>query len=157
MKCPCCASTDTQVIDSRVTEPGDSIRRRRKCVACQKRFTTYETVELRLPQVVKNDGSRSDFDVQKLRTGFQRALHKRPVPTEYVDEAINRTVQQVLSLGEREVASRRIGEMVMQELYKLDKVAYIRFASVYRSFQDVSDFHDALREVESPAKRARVK
>jgi transcriptional repressor NrdR len=155
MKCPFCSSADTQVIDSRVSEAGDSIRRRRKCVACQKRFTTYETVELRLPQVVKNDGSRSDFDVQKLRIGFQRALHKRPVPTEYVDEAINRTVQQVLSLGEREVPSRRIGEMVMQELYKLDKVAYIRFASVYRSFQDVSDFHDALREVEAPGKRVR--
>ncbi len=155
MKCPFCGSTDTQVIDSRVTEPGDSIRRRRRCAVCQKRFTTYETVELRLPQVVKNDGSRSDFDVAKIRVGFQRALHKRPVPTEYVDEAISRIVQQVLSLGEREVPSRRIGEMVMQELYKLDKVAYIRFASVYRSFQDVSDFHDALREVEAPGKRVR--
>jgi len=154
MKCPFCSSGDTQVIDSRVSEAGDSIRRRRKCAACQKRFTTYETVELRLPQVVKNDGSRSDFDVAKIRVGFQRALHKRPVPTEYVDQAIQRIVQHVLSLGEREVPSRRIGEMVMQELYKLDKVAYIRFASVYRSFQDVSDFHDALKEVESP-KRAR--
>lgn len=155
MKCPFCNSDDTQVIDSRVSEAGDSIRRRRKCVTCQKRFTTYETVELRLPQVVKTSGSRSDFDVEKLRTGFQRALHKRPVPTEYVDAAIKRVIQQVLSLGEREVASRLIGEMVMQELYKLDKVAYIRFASVYRSFQDVSDFHDALREVEAAPKRAR--
>ena len=155
MKCPFCGSTDTQVIDSRVTEPGDSIRRRRRCSVCQKRFTTYETVELRLPQVVKTNGTRSDFDVAKLRNGFQRALHKRPVPTEFVDQAIDRTVAQVLSLGEREIASRQIGEMVMQELYKLDKVAYIRFASVYRSFQDVSDFHDALREVEAPPKRAR--
>jgi transcriptional repressor NrdR len=155
MKCPFCGSDDTQVIDSRVSEPGDSIRRRRRCTACQKRFTTYETVELRLPQVVKTNGSRSDFDVNRVRVGFQRALHKRPVPTEYVDAAINRIVQQVLSLGEREVPSRTIGEMVMQELYKLDKVAYIRFASVYRSFQDVSDFHDALKEVESPGKRAR--
>jgi transcriptional repressor NrdR len=153
MKCPFCGSGDTQVIDSRVSEQGDSIRRRRRCPACQKRFTTYETVELRLPQVVKTNGTRSDFDVQKVRTGFQRALHKRPVPTEFVDQAIDRVVQQVLSLGEREIASRRIGEMVMQELYKLDKVAYIRFASVYRSFQDVSDFRDALREVEAPAKR----
>jgi transcriptional repressor NrdR len=155
MKCPFCGSADTQVIDSRVSEQGDSIRRRRRCLACQKRFTTYETVELRLPQVVKADGTRSDFDAQKVRTGFQRALHKRPVPTEYVDQAIDRIVQQVLALGEREIASRRIGEMVMQELYKLDKVAYIRFASVYRSFQDVSDFRDALNEVEAPRKRSR--
>ena len=137
MKCPFCGSADTQVIDSRVSEPGDSIRRRRRCAACQKRFTTYETVELRLPQVVKTNGTRSDFDIGKLRNGFQRALHKRPVPTEFVDQAVDRIVGQVLSLGEREIASRQIGEMVMQELYKLDKVAYIRFASVYRSFQDV--------------------
>ncbi len=155
MKCPFCASTDTQVIDSRVTEPGDSIRRRRRCSACQKRFTTYETVELRLPQVVKTNGTRSDFDVAKLRNGFQRALHKRPVPTEYVDQAVDRVVAQVLAQGEREIPSRLIGEMVMQELYKLDKVGYIRFASVYRSFQDVSDFHDALKEVEAPGRRGR--
>ena len=155
MKCPFCSSADTQVIDSRVLEAGDSIRRRRKCSVCEKRFTTYETVELRMPQVVKSDGSRADFDQQKIRVGFQRALHKRPVPTEYVDAALNRIVQQVLSRGEREVLSRDLGEMVMQELYKLDKVAYIRFASVYRSFQDASDFHDALAEVEAPAKRAR--
>lgn len=150
MKCPFCASADTQVIDSRVSEPGDSIRRRRRCLACQKRFTTYETVELRLPQVVKTNGSRSDFSVDKVRVGFARALHKRPVPTEYVDAAVDRIVAQVLALGEREIPSRQVGEMVMQELYKLDKVGYIRFASVYRSFQDVSDFHDALREVETP-------
>ena len=155
MKCPFCASTETQVIDSRVTEPGDSIRRRRRCLACQKRFTTYETVELRLPQVVKTDGTRADFDTAKLRNGFQRALHKRPVPTEYVDQAVERIVSQVLALGEREVPSRLVGEMVMQELHKLDKVAYIRFASVYRSFQDVSDFRDALKEVEAAPKRPR--
>ena len=147
MKCPFCGSGDTQVIDSRVSEAGDSIRRRRRCQACQKRFTTYETVELRLPQVVKTDGTRSDFDVSKIRTGFARALHKRPVPTEQVDGAVDRIVQQVLSLGEREIPSREIGEMVMQELYKLDKVAYIRFASVYRSFQDVEDFRDAIRSI----------
>jgi transcriptional repressor NrdR len=155
MRCPFCSSPDTQVIDSRVLEAGDSIRRRRKCSACEKRFTTYETVELRMPQVVKSDGSRADFDVQKIRVGFQRALHKRPVPTEFVDAAINRIVQQLLSRGEREVPARDVGEMVMQELYKLDKVAYIRFASVYRSFQDAADFHDALAEVESSAKRGR--
>jgi transcriptional repressor NrdR len=158
MKCPFCASGDTQVIDSRVSESGDSIRRRRRCLACQKRFTTYENVELRLPQVVKTNGNRADFSADKIRVGFARALHKRPVPTEYVDAAIDRIVAQVLALGEREIPSRRIGEMVMQELYKLDKVGYIRFASVYRSFQDVSDFRDALREVEAPppsAKRQR--
>jgi len=150
MKCPFCGSAETQVIDSRVSEAGDSIRRRRRCLDCQKRFTTYETVELRLPQVVKTNGNRSEFDKEKIRVGFARALHKRPVPTEFVDAAIDRIVAQVLALGEREIASRQIGEMVMQELYKLDKVAYIRFASVYRSFSDVSDFRDALREVEAP-------
>ena len=155
MKCPFCGSAETQVIDSRVAEPGDSIRRRRRCMSCQKRFTTYETVELRLPQVVKTNGTRSDFDIAKLRNGFQRALHKRPVPTEYVDQAVDRIVAKVLALGEREIASRLIGEMVMQELHKLDKVAYIRFASVYRSFQDVSDFRDALKEVEASSKRPR--
>ena len=158
MKCPFCGSDDTQVIDSRVSEAGDSIRRRRKCTACQKRFTTYETVELRLPQVVKSNGNRADFDTNRLRVGFARALHKRPVPTEFVDAAIDRIVQRVLSQGEREIASRQLGEMVMEELYRLDKVAYIRFASVYRSFQDVSDFRDALKEVEAvrpPKKPAR--
>src|SRR3954451_12877519 len=133
MKCPFCGGADTQVIDSRVSEAGDSIRRRRRCITCSKRFTTYETAELRLPQVVKENGTRAEFDVARVRVGFQRALHKRPVATEFVDEAIERIVQQVLSLGEREIPSRRIGEMVMQELYQLDKIAYIRFASVYRS------------------------
>ena len=109
-----------------------------------------QDVAATLPQIVKTNGNRSDFDVERIRIGFQRALHKRPVPTEYVDAAIDRIVQQVLSLGEREIPSRQIGEMVMQELYRLDKVAYIRFASVYRSFQDVSDFRDALKEVEAP-------
>jgi len=158
MKCPFCGSDDTQVIDSRVSDAGDSIRRRRRCTGCQKRFTTYETVELRLPQVVKTNGNRSDFDTNKLRIGFARALHKRPVPTEFVDAAIDRIVSRVLAQGEREIASRQLGEMVMEELYKLDKVAYIRFASVYRSFQDVSDFRDALKEVEAvrpPKKPAR--
>lgn len=155
MKCPFCGSADTQVIDSRVSEPGDSIRRRRRCQQCQKRFTTYETVELRLPQVVKTNGSRSDFDADRIRVGFARALHKRPVPTEYVDAAIQRIVQQVLSMGEREIPSRQIGELVMDELRKLDKVGYIRFASVYRSFQDVADFRDAIKEVEAPARRGK--
>src|SRR3982751_1606681 len=119
MKCPFCGSSETQVIDSRVSEAGDSIRRRRRCQQCQKRFTTYETAELRLPQVVKSDGSRADFDQAKIRNGFTRALHKRQVSTEQVDAAVDRIVQQVLSLGEREIPARAIGEMVMQELYQL--------------------------------------
>jgi transcriptional repressor NrdR len=153
MKCPFCHSPDTQVIDSRVSDDGDSIRRRRKCAACNKRFTTYETVELRMPQVVKQDGSRAEFDLDKLRTGFLRALHKRPVPTPLVDEAIATIAQDVLALGLREIESRRIGEMVMRALHRLDEVAYIRFASVYRSFQGVDDFQDAIKEVQQPAKK----
>jgi len=152
MKCPFCQSDETQVIDSRDSDDGDSIRRRRKCVACNKRFTTYETVELRMPQVVKQDGSRAEFDLEKLRTGFMRALHKRPVPTQRVDEAIAMITQDVLALGVREIDSRRIGEMVMRELHKLDEVAYIRFASVYRSFEGVDDFRDVIKEVQTPSR-----
>ncbi len=155
MHCPFCKAEDTQVIDSRVSDDGDSIRRRRRCPACNKRFTTYETVELRLPQVVKQDGSRTEFDLDKLRTGFMRALHNRPVPTPLVDDAVATIAQQVLALGEREIPTRRIGEMVMKELYKLDKVAYIRFASVYRSFQDVDDFQDAIKEVQKPSGKSK--
>jgi transcriptional repressor NrdR len=156
MKCPFCGSQDTQVVDSRVSDAGDSIRRRRRCAACSKRFTTYETVELRMPQVVKTNGQRADFDRDRVRTSFMRALHKRPVPTALVDEAIERIVQGVLAQGEREIASRRIGEMVMAELSKLDKVAYIRFASVYRSFQDIEDFRDVIREVQGKARSPRT-
>jgi transcriptional repressor NrdR len=155
MKCPFCGHPDTQVVDSRVNEEGDSVRRRRRCLSCDKRFTTYETVELRMPQVVKSTGTRTEFDEDKLRTGFTRALHKRPVPTELVDAAIKRIRQRLLALGEREVPSRMIGEMVMKELYRLDKVAYIRFASVYRSFEDVEDFRDAIEEVVKPQPKRR--
>jgi transcriptional repressor NrdR len=155
MKCPFCKHDDTQVVDSRVSEEGDSIRRRRRCPACDKRFTTYETVELRMPQIVKSNGYREEFKEDKLRTGFKRALHKRPVSAELLEEAVERVKHRLLSLGEREVDSRRIGEMVMKELYKLDKVAYIRFASVYRSFQDVDDFRDAIKEVQKPGARRR--
>jgi len=147
MKCPFCGAADTQVIDSRVGDEGASVRRRRRCASCSKRFTTYETAELRMPQVVKHDGKREDFALAKLRTGFQRALHKRPVATELIDAAVERVAQKVLSLGEREVEARWLGEMVMEELRKLDKVAYIRFASVYRSFQDVDDFRDVIRDL----------
>lgn len=153
MKCPFCKAATTQVLDSRVSDAGDSIRRRRRCAACNKRFTTYETVELRMPQVVKQDGSRIEFDLEKLRTGFMRALHKRPVSTQLVDEAIATITQNILAMGVREILSRRVGEMVMRELYKLDQVAYIRFASVYRSFQGVDDFQDVIKEVRRPADR----
>lgn len=157
MKCPFCNAGDTHVIDSRVSEDGHKIRRRRRCHACDKRFTTYETAELRLPQVVKHDGSRTEFDRNKLLIGFKRALHKRPVPTSYVDAAIDRIVQKLLAMGEREVTSRSIGESVMEELYRLDKVAYIRFASVYKSFQDVDDFRDAIKEVQKPHQSSQSK
>ncbi|MGA9991280.1 MAG: transcriptional regulator NrdR [Thiobacillaceae bacterium] len=148
MKCPFCGNADTQVVDSRVSEPGDTIRRRRRCAACDKRFTTFETAELRLPQIVKSNGTREEFSAEKLREGFRRALHKRPVSTELVDQAIDHIRQKLLAMGERELPAREVGELVMNELKKLDKVAYIRFASVYRSFQDVNDFRDALQEVE---------
>ena len=147
LKCPFCKGNDTQVVDTRESEDGDRIRRRRRCYSCDKRFTTYETVELRMPQVVKQNGMRSEFDEKKLRTSFSRALHKRPVSTELVDTAIDRVIQKIFALGEREVGTRLIGEMVMKELLKLDKVAYIRFASVYKSFQDVGDFTEAVKAV----------
>ncbi len=148
MKCPFCGTDDTQVIDSRVNDEGDSIRRRRKCGACDKRFTTYETAELHLPQIVKQNGTREEFNREKLRLSFTRALHKRPVPTGYVDNALNRITQKTLARGDREVSTRDLGEMVMHELKMMDKVAYIRFASVYRSFSDVDDFNDVIRDLD---------
>jgi transcriptional repressor NrdR len=148
MKCPFCGSIDTQVVETRLTEDGISIRRRRRCQSCDKRFTTYETADVRLPLVVKANGIREDFSEAKLREGFHRALHKRPVPAEQVDEAVAQIRQRLLSLGEREIPSRQLGEMVMHALRRLDKVAYIRFASVYKSFQDVDDFRDALKDLD---------
>ncbi len=148
MKCPFCGSLDTQVIDSRVNEAGDAIRRRRRCAACEKRFTTWETAELRPPQIVKSNGMREDFSETKLREGFRRALHKRPVPTEQVDAAVEHIHQKLLVRGAREVSSREVGELVMRELKKLDKIAYIRFASVYKSFQDPDDFREMLQDLE---------
>ena len=156
MKCPFCSAPDTQVVDSRVNEEGTSVRRRRRCPACSKRFTTYETIELRMPQVVKQDGRRTEFSRDKLMTGFRRALHKRSVPTEKVDAAVERIMQNLLGLGVREVPARRIGDMVMEELYQLDQVAYIRFASVYRSFQDVEDFRNVIQEVQKPQRRRKA-
>lgn len=156
MKCPYCKHPETAVIDSRLSEDGASVRRRRECEQCEKRFTTYERVELQLPMVVKSNGYRTAYDQNRVRVGFMRALHKRPVPTEYVDEAIQRIEQRLLSLGEREVSSRVIGEMVMRELKKMDDVAYIRFASVYEDFQRVDDFREKVLEVKRPGmKRTR--
>jgi len=148
MKCPFCGSLDTQVVETRLSEDGASIRRRRRCAKCDKRFTTYETADIRLPQVVKANGIREEFSEAKLREGFRRALHKRAVSAELVDEAVAQILQKLLTLGEREIPSRELGEMVMNALRKLDKVAFIRFASVYRSFQDVDDFRDAIRDLD---------
>ncbi|HCK03711.1 MAG: transcriptional repressor NrdR [Methylophilales bacterium] len=148
MKCPFCSEEDTQVIDSRVNEQGNSIRRRRRCTNCEKRFTTYEHIELSLPQVVKQDGKREEFNRDKLLHSLTRALHKRPVPVEFIDQAVESIVTKILANGDREVYSRDLGEIVMHELKKLDKVAYIRFASVYRSFSDVEDFNNAIKDLD---------
>lgn len=152
MKCPFCGADDTAVADSRVNDEGDIVRRRRKCNACDKRFTTYERAEIRLPQVVKKNGYRTEFNRDKLRASLELALRKRPVSTESVDAAIAEIEEKLLSSGEREVTSQQLGELVMRELRKLDKVAYIRFASVYRNFEDVDAFSRAIREV-SPSKK----
>lgn len=151
MKCPFCGADDTAVVDTRLNDEGDIVRRRRKCNACDKRFTTYERAEIRLPQVVKKNGSRTEFSRDKLRASLDLALRKRPVSTEAVDAAIGDIEEKLLSSGEREVTSQQLGELVMRELKKLDKVAYIRFASVYRNFEDVDAFSRAIREV-SPRK-----
>jgi transcriptional repressor NrdR len=148
VRCPFCGTDDTQVVDSRVNDEGNSIRRRRRCSKCDKRFTTYESVELTLPQVVKQNGKREDFSRSKLHLSLSRALHKRPVPVEYIEQAIERIIQKVLAYGEKEITARELGENVMHELKKMDKVAYIRFASVYRSFSDVEDFHDVIRDLD---------
>ena len=156
MKCPFCANDDTQVIDTRVSEEGDFIRRRRRCANCDKRFTTYERAELQMPAVVKKNGSRTEFDPSKLRASMMVALRKRPVPSEAVDLALARIEEKLLAMGEREVVSERLGELVMRELKKLDKVAYIRFASVYKSFEDLDEFADAIGEFKRPpVKRTR--
>ncbi len=147
MKCPFCGNEDTQVIDTRVSELGDAVRRRRRCSRCDKRFTTYERIELTMPVVVKKNGSRTEFDPAKLRASLMLALRKRPVPADAVDAAIGRIEEKLLTSGAREVLSGHVGELVMHELKRLDKIAYIRFASVYKSFEDVTEFQDAIAEV----------
>ena len=153
MKCPFCGAEDTAVADTRLNDEGDVVRRRRKCNVCDKRFTTYEKAEIRLPQVVKKNGSRTEFSRDKLRGSFELALRKRPVSTELVDAAIAEIEEKLLSAGLREVSSQQVGELVMAELKKLDKVAYIRFASVYRNFEDVDAFSKAIREVSPVSSR----
>ena len=146
MKCPFCSHPDTQVVETRVSEDGDFIRRRRQCGDCEKRFTTYERQDVSFPAVVKKDGRRIDSDRSKLLASMNLALRKRPVSTEQVDAAIERIEEKLLSLGVRELPSARIGELVMRELKKLDKVAYVRFASVYRSFEDIDEFKTLVDE-----------
>ncbi len=152
MKCPFCGNDETGVVDTRVSEEGDIVRRRRKCAACDKRFTTYERAEIQLPQVVKKNGLRADFNRAKLRASLELALRKRPVSIESVDAAVTDIEEKLLTAGEREVSTQQLGELVMRELKKLDKVAYIRFASVYRNFEDVDAFSKAIKEV-SPSPR----
>ncbi len=147
MKCPFCGHADTQVVETRISEEGDFVRRRRRCGACDKRFTTYERPEVTFPVVVKKDGRRIEYDPSKLRGSLTLALRKRPVSTEQVDAAVERIEEKLLNQGAREVASHRIGELVMRELKKLDKVAYVRFASVYRSFEDIDEFRALVDEV----------
>lgn len=147
MHCPFCSDQDTKVIDSRLVAEGDQVRRRRECQTCKERFTTFETAELVMPRVIKSDGAREPFDENKLRAGLLRALEKRPVDTEEVETSVNRILHELRSTGEREVPSRLVGESVMKELKILDVVAYVRFASVYRDFQDVSEFQDEISKL----------
>lgn len=147
MHCPFCGEADTKVIDSRLVGDGDQVRRRRECLSCRERFTTFEGAELIMPRVVKQDGSRVAFDEDKLREGLMKALEKRPVDIEAIEAAVNRIKFRLRSTGEREVKSRMIGEEVMYELRQLDKVAYVRFASVYRSFQDINEFKEEIERL----------
>jgi transcriptional repressor NrdR len=147
MKCPFCSHQETQVVETRVSEDGDFIRRRRQCGSCEKRFTTYERPDVNFPSIVKKDGRRIEFERAKLIASMKLALRKRPVSTEQVDAAIERIEEKLLALGLREVQSTRIGELVMRELKKLDKVAYVRFASVYRNFEDIDEFKLLVDEV----------
>ena len=149
MHCPFCGHEETKVNDSRLAGEGRQIRRRRECLKCEERFTTFETAELVMPQVIKGDRGREAFDETKVRAGLHKALEKRPVSQEQVDEALSRIVHKVRSLGDREVSSRAIGELVMEELRHLDEVAYVRFASVYRHFEDVEAFHEEIQKLRS--------
>src|SRR5690606_2735236 len=152
MKCPFCHHADTQVIDSRITEEGDAIRRRRKCAACERPFTTYERAELSLPVVAERNGTRMDFDPARLRASMGVALRKRPAPMQQVDAAVQRIEAKLQLTGEREVSSETIVELVMAELKQLDQFAYVRFASVYKSFKDIREFVQAIDEMNEPSR-----
>jgi len=147
MYCPFCYAEDTKVVDSRLVAQGEQVRRRRECLICQQRFTTFETAELILPMVIKRDGRRENFHLEKLRAGMQTALEKRPVSIDVLDEALTNVLQKIRRCGERELESRLIGEWVMQQLYQIDHVAYVRFASVYKRFKDISEFREALEQM----------
>ena len=147
MRCPYCSHSETQVVETRESDEGDVVRRRRRCQRCDKRFTTYERPEIAMPAVVKRSGARMDFDRDKLRASLLLALRKRPVSVEQVDAAIERIEDKLIASGAREVASTRVGELVMRELKRMDKVAYVRFASVYRSFEDVDEFRQLIRDI----------
>lgn len=149
MHCPFCSADETKVIDSRLVAEGHQVRRRRECVECHERFTTFESAELVMPRVIKSNGSREPFNEDKLRGGIQRALEKRPVGMEAVEESVNRIKSQLRATGEREVGAKFIGNLVMEELKGLDKVAYIRFASVYRSFEDIREFGEEIARLET--------
>lgn len=155
MRCPFCQNNDTRVIDSRLTDDGDAVRRRRSCEACGERFTTIEEANLKLPSVVKSNGDRDAYNEAKLARGLQRALEKRPVETNEIEHILHRIKRRLLTSGEREVAAREIGELVMNELREVDQVAYVRFASVYRSFQDVDAFSDEVKRLQAETMRDR--
>ncbi len=148
MRCPFCATHDTRVIDSRLASEGDQVRRRRECTTCKERFTTYEVAELALPKIIKRDGARENFDEKKLRSGIQKALEKRPVNIEDIEAAVIRIKKMMTVKGEREVQADELGELVMKELSALDHVAFVRFASVYRSFQDVNEFTEIIENLQ---------
>ncbi|MHB8743656.1 MAG: transcriptional regulator NrdR [Sulfuricaulis sp.] len=148
MRCPFCSADETRVVDSRLSDEGDSVRRRRECEVCGERFTTFERAELRLPQVIKTDGRREPFNDKKLHNGLSRALEKRPVDTDAIEKIIGRVRHKLMASGEGEIPSRRIGEWIMEELKDLDPVAYVRFASVYRSFQDLNAFRDEVQRLQ---------
>jgi transcriptional repressor NrdR len=147
MRCPFCSEEDTQVVETRESDEGDAVRRRRRCQSCDKRFTTYERAEISLPAVVKRDSTRADFDLSKIRASMTLALRKRPVSVEQIDAAVERIQDKLLSSGAKETSSTRLGELVMRELKRIDKVAYVRFASVYRSFEDVDEFRQLIRDI----------
>ena len=151
MRCPFCGAEDSKVVDSRLSSEGDAIRRRRMCQECNERFTTYETAELSLPRLIKRDATREAFDENKLRAGIMRALEKRPVSIDAIDNAVKTITRRLWATGEREVQSRLVGDWVMDALRELDEVAYVRFASVYRSFQDVNAFREEIERMEKRA------